>query len=108
MKTKYAVCTERFEYILKKYDTPEEAFHNRDDYNYDNAGRLFDTIEEARECLKSIEVSSFKFSSPIGMCVEAKVAFIEEGSYDQDEEGKWEFICGGDIWDFKCEVPNKD
>jgi hypothetical protein len=109
MKTMYAVMEDKFEFNLrprygKRYATIEECYMDRDDHDSRQVA-LFETIEEALECLAKIAVHSDLFcrSEYHGR---ANVAYIEEGNYDRDEDdedAEWEFIDGCSIYAFKCE-----
>lgn len=101
---KYAVHTEHFEFNPTKYKTAEDAFFTYDDH-WDKQLGIFDTLEEARAFLKTISVSSHRYSYTLA---DATVAFIMEADYDLNDDGEWEFIEGADYWDFKCEPLKAD
>lgn len=99
--TKFAVHKESFQFNTRKYKTAEDAYYAYDDHNDEVVG-LFDTIEEARECLADIRVDSGIYLGSHNAW--ANVAWIEESDWDYDEDlGEWEFVMGSDIWDFKYE-----
>lgn len=101
MQVKYAVITARFCFNPAKCKSIEEAFKKFDGDENGEQVALFDTIEEAREYLSSIEVTTHKYSWNLA---EAYVAFINEAEYDYDKDlQEWQFIGGGNYWDLKAE-----
>lgn len=98
---KFVICTDHFQFNPTKHrrETIEQIYLGRDDLDY-KEHEMFDTLDEARECLESYTVTSRR---PATSFAEADVAFISEGDYEFDEDlNRWEFIEGGDIWDFKA------
>lgn len=102
---KFVICTDHFQFNPTKHrrETIEQIYLGRDDLDYKEC-EMFDTLDEARECLESYTVTSRR---PATSFAEADVAFIQEGDYEFNEDlNRWEFIEGGDIWDFKArELP---
>lgn len=97
---KYVVKTEKFEFNPAKFKSASEAFFAYDDHNCKEIC-LFDTLEEARRLLDTINVQTIRYGYRLAS---ADVAFIECGDWEYDEdENKWIFISGCDIWDFKYE-----
>ena len=99
MKVKYAICTETFEFNPSQYATPEEAYWDMDDHN-DKQIALCDSIEEARDSLQGVEVTTIRFGCKLAR---ATVAYIEEATFDLNDDGEWEFVIGSNYWDFKCD-----
>jgi hypothetical protein len=98
--TKFRVNTETFEYCTDKYSTPEEAYFDSDNHN-DKTVAIFDTLDEAREYLVNVKVSTDIFNN--GKSALAAIAYIEEADFELNDDSEWEFISGSDYWDFKCE-----
>jgi hypothetical protein len=103
---KFAIVTDRFQFSRKKYSSVQDAWFDRDDTDSRHIG-IYDTIEEAREILKSISVSTrTRYGSYYN--VYAEVAMIEEADFEKNEDGEWEFISGSNYYDFKCEELEDD
>lgn len=102
---KFVICTDHFQFNPTKHrrETIEQIYLDLDDLDY-KEHEMFDTLEEARECLEAYRVTSHRVAYSLA---DADVAFISEGDYEFDEYlNRWEFMEGGDIWDFKArELP---
>ena len=98
MTIKYAVMRDEFEYNPSKFNNVEEAYW-ADDWHDSVVVALCDTIEEARAELDKVSVKTEEFSYKLAR---ATVAYIDEGEWDKDENGEWEFCAGSNLSDFKC------
>lgn len=97
MTTKYAVMTETFEFNPTEFTTPEDAWLATCDHDNKQIA-LCDTIEEAKAILDTVYVSTHRYSDKLAS---ASVAFIEESTYDLNEDNEWEFIEGSNYTFFK-------
>lgn len=102
---KFVINTDNFQFNPTKHrrESVEQIYLGRSETDYKER-EMFDTLEEARERLEAYRVASSRVAYSLA---EANVAFITEGEYEFDEDlERWEFIEGGDIWDFKArELP---
>ena len=99
MTNKFAVYTDSFEFAPSQFPSIECAYLALDDRD-NKLVALCDTLEEAQAVLATLQVSTRRYSHSLAY---AEVAFIEEGAYEQDEDGEWEFVMGSNIYDFKAD-----
>lgn len=97
---KFVVAEEEFEYRESSYLNAEEAYLANDNH-HDKIIKICNTLEEAREILSGINVSSFNFNSPVGRCVQATVAYIAKYDVNVNDDGSLELVQFIDHIDFK-------
>lgn len=103
---KYAVKTTSFEFNPTKCNGIEDAFSKFEGDSNAELIAICDTLEEAREFLPKIRVSTRRYSYKVAY---AEMCFIDESDYDYDEESEsWEFVSGGNYWDITFEELKKD
>lgn len=64
----------------------------------------FDTLDEAREALKNFTPSCRYCSGPVPF-YELEYAYIDENTYDVDEDGEEEFLSSDGGWDCRATFP---
>jgi hypothetical protein len=101
---KYSVNTTSFEFNPTKCDGIEDAFFKFEGDANAKPIAICDTLEEAREILSQLKVSTHRYSYKLAY---AEMAYIEEADFEYDEElESWEFISGSNYWDITGEELN--
>lgn len=105
---KYAISITGFEFNPSKYHTIEDAFFNADGTSDARRIAVYDNVDEARENLLKIAVSTTLFNRELARV--DTMAYIEEADFEWDDDLEaWEVIMGSNYTDMRYEdLPQPD